>query len=314
MAYFKLGEIGQPLIDKFNNLYNWVIAKAAASHVHNGGDPVVVERHAVPSSTGNVIINIDPTNKLARVIDTDGSVLGVLVDEKRAALAAHTGALIALPGSGQSNGQPLGLTTSYQTLHQANPDAGYGCLYEFMGATTATTSQISLSLDGGTTTHGYTEVEEENGAYTQARGLMDPASATNLQLKHETGQTSNAWANIQWVPLSTGGDDPGFVLPSGASGSGFVLPTTTGVTIHQCGASAGYADVVDLYAITRTANDVVITLNDGAKDFVKRTQPGASWQEILSGHTLTGNTTLTAKADVNGRATVMAVIKRLPTS
>ena len=75
--YYEIGQVGQPLVDKMNADHNTLADKAAATHTHDGGDPVLVERiSGAPSATGYVILSIDTVNKILRVADTDGSVTG----------------------------------------------------------------------------------------------------------------------------------------------------------------------------------------------------------------------------------------------
>ena len=107
------------------------------------------------------------------------------IDNTDILLAANAGSNIAIIGSGSTNGKPRALTTSYATLHQVDPPAGFADLYALMASSVDADVIVSISLDGGTTLHGYTEIEETNGGYLIAQGLMAPSRSN--QLANESG-------------------------------------------------------------------------------------------------------------------------------
>ena len=229
-------------------------------------------------------------------------------------LFCNAGGYIHLPGSGLTHGKAIALTTSWQTLHTPNPPTGYVDYYEIWGQCVDTDAIVEISLNGGVATFCYTELLEENGAYLLMRGVMDQAGDVNIQAKADAVGDALAWCVVKRLPLAADSTSPGVVMPSGNPTDGCRAVNTSLVDLHQGGAGSGYADLVQLFASPRTANDVEISLSDGSNTFIRRSMPGSGWQEYLGQICIDDDTTIQAVSDGTAYVIASLIIFRVPTS
>ena len=230
-------------------------------------------------------------------------------------LLCNAGGYVYLPGSGLSNGKALSLTTNWQTIHTPNPPSGYCDYYEIHAQSVDGDTAISISLDGGANTHGYTVLSEADGESIIFGGFMDQTGGVNISVKADAASDALAWCVVRRFPLAADSTSAGAVMPSGNTSGGYEEVATGGTVLHQGGAGSGYCDLVRVFAGLRSATADTITLSDGTNVFVSRELPAEGHQEFLCEICLDGSDTITALAATgSSHITACTVVFRIPTS
>ena len=279
--------------------------------------------YTLPQQSSDPSTNADEIKLYAKDVDgqpwpvfekeSSGGV-GKLADFDRAAFISMVGASIMLPGSGLTNGKAIALTTTYQTIHSANPPAGYVDYFEIWGQSVDGTTEILISLSSGSSNTARVYLEQENGPYLIMRGISDDDGTYNIQAKADADNDALAWITVKRLPKAADSTSAGVVMPSGSATLGYEYLDTGGQVIHQGGAGSGYCDIVRLFVVSRGSTGVTVTVSDGTNTFISRELPANGWQEFLGEIALDSNDTLTGYASANSLSTLNAMIFRIPTS
>ena len=229
-------------------------------------------------------------------------------------MVSNAGGYVTLPGSGLTNGKPIMLTTSFQTIHEPNSPAGYCDYYEIWGQSVDGSTEVIISLSSGSSNVARVILEQENGPYLIMRGIADREGTPSYQAKADVDNDALVWIVVRQLPLAADSTSPGVVMPSGSATEGFDYLDTAGDVIHQGGAGSGYCDLVRMFAVSRGNPGVTVTVTDGTNTFISRELPANGWQEFLGEIALTGSDTLTGYASANSLSTMNTIIFRMPTS